>query len=149
MREQFAHAQRGEHAAWNLWRHNFGVDSRLHCVVPFGTAGMVHVRPVLRAKRGAPKYTRSEPVLCLGYQHIYSDVCRCLTKHGTVIHTKQVVWDLEAPLGLWINETAVTQDKTDESKLYGSFRHELFKDCRGVPHVEFGSSGAVLCAMAQ
>ena len=66
--------QHGEHTAWCLWRHNFGVDPRLHQAVLLGTTGMAHVSPALHAKHGAPKYTQSELVLCLGYQHIYSDV---------------------------------------------------------------------------
>ena len=94
------HTWHGEHAAWNLWWHNFGVDLHLHHPVPFGTAGMAHVSPVLHAEEGMPKYAWFEPVLCLGYQHIYSDVYQCLTRNWTVIHTKQVVWDLEALFGL-------------------------------------------------
>ena len=77
-------------------------------------------------KRGAPKYSRLELVLCLGYQHIYSDVHQCLTWHGTVIHTKQVVWDLKAPLGLWIDETVITPVKIDKSELYGTIRLKVF-----------------------
>ena len=110
---------------------------------------MAHVSPALRAKRGARKYARSEPVLCLGYQHIYSDVYRCLTRHGTVIHTKQVVWDVEAPLGVWIDETAITPAKIDESELYGAIRLEVFRQPGDAPPVEFGSGNAVLHAAAQ
>ena len=148
MRERFAHVRRGEHASWNPWHRQFGADSRLHRAVPFGAAGMAHVSPALRAKRGAPKYERTEPVLCLGYQHVYSDVYRCLTKHGTVIHTKQVVWDLEAPLGVWLsNDSEPSQHKVEESELYGSIGLELFKDKHGKARTEFGSANAILKAV--
>ena len=104
MHERFAHSRRGDHRAPRPWHHNFNTGARMHRAVPFGTAGRAHVSPALRAKRGAPKYERTEPVICLGYQHIYSDVYRCLTRHGTIIHSKQVVWDIDAPLGVWIDD---------------------------------------------
>jgi hypothetical protein len=66
-----------------------------------------------------------------------------------VIHTKQVVWDLEAPLGLWIDETAVTPAKIDESELYGAIGLEVFRQPGEAPPVEFGSGNAVLRAVAQ
>ena len=96
----------------------------------------------------APKYERTEPVLCLGYQHVYSDVYRCLTKHGNVIHTKQVVWDFEDPLGVWLsNDSEPNQHKVEESELYGSIGLELFKDKNGKARTEFGSANAILKAV--
>ena len=109
---------------------------------------MAHVSPALRAQRGAPKYEQTEPVLCLGYQHVYSDVYRCLTKHGTVIHTKQVVWDLEAPLGVWLPDGSEPDRRTvEESELYGSIGLELVKDKNGKARTEFGSANAILKAV--
>jgi hypothetical protein len=32
--------------------------------------------------------------------HMYTDVYKCLTRHNTIIHTEQVVWDMKAPLGI-------------------------------------------------
>ena len=37
----------------------------------------------------------------VGYQHMYTSVYKCLTAHGTIIHTEQVSWDMEAPLGIF------------------------------------------------
>ena len=62
---------------------------------------MAYIPKSVRAKRGAPKYLRSEPVLMLGYQHVYSDVYRCLTQRGTIVHTKQVRWDMEGEIGVF------------------------------------------------
>ena len=55
----------------------------------------------LRRKRGAPKYARSEPVLLVGYQHMYTTVYKCLTAHGTIVRVEQVSWDLHANLGVF------------------------------------------------
>ena len=76
----------------------------MHRRVPFGMAGRAQVSPALRSKQGLPKYERTEPAICIGYQHLYSDVFRCLTKHSFIIHSKQVVWDQEAPLGIWLGD---------------------------------------------
>ena len=46
---------------------------------------------------------KSEPVLMLGYQHMYSDAFRCLTTRGTIIHTVRVNWHLQAPLGIFLD----------------------------------------------
>ena len=73
---------------------------------------------------------------------------RCLTKHGTVIYTKQVVWDLEAPLGVWLSDDMQPdQCKVEESELYGSIGLELFKDKNGKACTEFGSANAILKAV--
>ena len=37
----------------------------------------------------------------IGYQHMYTTVYKCLTAHGIIIHTEQVPWDMEAPLGIF------------------------------------------------
>ena len=94
------------------------------------------------------KYKQTEPVLCLRYQHIYSDMHWCLTKHGTVIHTKQVVWDLKALLGVWLsNNSEPSQHKVKESELYSSIGLELFKDKNGKVCTEFGSVNTILKAV--
>lgn len=80
---------------------NTGVPPKVGHLVPFGTPGRAYVPKELRAKRGAPKYARSEPVLMIGYQHVYTNVYKCLTQHGTVIHTEQVVWDKDPVLGVF------------------------------------------------
>ena len=73
---------------------------------------------------------------------------RCLTQDGTVIHTKQVVWDLKAPLDVWLSDdTQPDQCKVEESELYGSIGLELFKDKNGKAHTEFGSANAILKAV--
>ena len=79
---------------------NVGVPPRPG-LVPFGCPGWAFVPESLRRKRGRPKYERAEPVLCVGYQHMYTRVYKCLTRHGSVIHSEQVNWDMEAPLGLF------------------------------------------------
>ena len=79
---------------------NVGVSPRPG-LVPFGCPGWAFVPESLRRKRGRPKYERAEPVLCVGYQHMYTRVYKCLTRHGSVIHSEQVNWDMEAPLGLF------------------------------------------------
>ena len=42
--------------------------------VPFGCAGYAYVDEKLRSQRGRPKHLRAEPAVCVGYQHMYSDV---------------------------------------------------------------------------
>ena len=81
---------------------NTGVPARPG-LVPFGTAGFAFVPAEMRKRRGAPKYERSEPVLCVGYQHMYTVVYKCLTRHNTIIHSEQVRWDLDAPLGVFLS----------------------------------------------
>ena len=152
MHERFAHSRRGDHRAPSPWHHNFKTGARMHRAVPFGTAGRAHVSPALRAKRGSPKYERTEPVICLGYQHVYSDVYRCLTRHGTIIHSKQVVWDVDAPLGVWLDDRhELDGGKITESELYGSAGLQLFKEKAGAKThrvSDFGGPDAVLRAVA-
>ena len=93
---------------------NVGVPPRNHRLVPFGTPGWAYVPKELRQKRKAPKYMRSEPVIMIGYQHMYTSVYKCLTAHGTVIRTEQVMWDMEAQLGVFpgVDTSAAPQEAT-------------------------------------
>ena len=50
----------------------WGVKPRLDRAVPFGTPRYAYVHPEVRKARGWSKSVRSEPVLMLGYQHMYS-----------------------------------------------------------------------------
>ena len=72
-------------------------------LVPFGSAGWCFIPEGLRKRRGAPKYERAEPVLCIGYQHMYTVVYKCLTRHNTVVHSEQVAWNLKAPKGVFLS----------------------------------------------
>ena len=87
-------------------------------------------------------------MICLGYQHVYSDVYRCLTRHGTIIHSKQVVWDVDAPLGVWLDDRhELDGGKIAESELYGSAGLQLFKEKAGAKThrvSDFGGPDAVL-----
>ena len=53
---------------------------------------------------------KSEPVLMLGYQHMYSNVFRCLTTRGTIIHTVRVSWHLQSPLGIFLDHQSEQDD---------------------------------------
>ena len=75
-------------------------------LVPFGTPGWCFIPEEVRKKRGAPKYLRAEPVLLVGYQHMYTTVFKCLTRHNTIVHSEQVCWDLEAPRGAFLTTAA-------------------------------------------
>ena len=68
-------------------------------LVPWGTAGYMYIPEQLRQAWGAPKYQRSEPVLMLGNQNLYTNVYKCLMQHNTIINTEQVLWDVDAPKG--------------------------------------------------
>ena len=99
--ERLVPDRRGVDGDLSPWRHNFGVDARVACAVAFGTPGFAFVDPELRSKRGAPRYGRAEPVLMIGYRSLYSDTYKCLTQHGTVIHSRQVEWITDAKLGVF------------------------------------------------
>ena len=58
--------------------------------MPFGCAGYAYVDEKLRSQRGRPKHLRAEPVVCVGYQHLYSNVYKCLARHGTIVRTRKV-----------------------------------------------------------
>ena len=32
---------------------------------------------------------------------MYSNVSKCLTQHGTIVHTRKVEWDFATPLGMF------------------------------------------------
>ena len=81
------------------WFLNTSLEAQVHKLVPWGTSGCAYVPKPLRPARGAPIYRRTEPVLCYGYQHTYTYVYKCLTAHNTIIHSEQVDWDMDAPLG--------------------------------------------------
>ena len=81
------------------WFLNTGLEAQVHKLVPWGTPGYAYVPKTLRQARGTPIYRRSEPVLCYGYQHMYTYVYKCLTAHNTIIHSEQVDWIMDAPLG--------------------------------------------------
>jgi hypothetical protein len=91
---------RGEYAVYKSpWELNVGLKPATDRLVPWGCAGYAFVPEALRKARGAPKYLRTEPVLLIGYQHFYTNVYKMLTRHGTIIHGEQVVWDMDANLG--------------------------------------------------
>ena len=96
---------------------NLGRKPRLEGHVAFGTPGYAFVPPEVRKRRKWGKSVRSEPVLMLGYQNIYSRVYRCLTERGTIIHSQQVQWNVQSQLGVFLagrqypkEETAVKLD---------------------------------------
>ena len=106
---------------------NTGVAPDVSRMVPFGMAGYAYVPAEVRKRRGAPKYERSEPVLMIGYQHVYSMVYKCLTRHNTIIHTSQVRWMPGQDLGVFpglkqdapalITEPRLDTDLFDKSKV--------------------------------
>ena len=48
----------------------------------------------------------------IGYRLLYSDTYKCLTQHGTVIHSRQVEWITDAKLGVFPN---ISQQSTVEA----------------------------------
>ena len=105
--ERFAALRRGEtyrgdhHKFQSPWRLNVGVNPRLDRLVPWGQPGYAFIPEELRKSRGAPKYLRAEPVLLIGYQFMYTNVYKVLTRHGTTIDTEQVTWCMDAPRGIF------------------------------------------------
>ena len=95
---------------------NTGVPPRPG-LVPFGAAGWCFIPENLRRRRGAPKYERAEPVLCVGYQHMYTVVYKLLTRHNTFVHSEQVYWDLRAPLGIFLTMEDVSTEEARLNKL--------------------------------
>ena len=95
-----ADTYRGEHTYLKSpWELNVSVRPTVGRLVPWGTAGYAYVPEQLGRAWGAPKYRRSEPVLMLGNQNLYTNVYKCLTQHHTIIKTEQVSWDVDAPKG--------------------------------------------------
>ena len=103
MHERFAnrHQQVGERFV-SPFELNLGRKPRLENAVPFGTSGYAFVPEAVRKRRGWGKSVRSEPVLMLGYQHMYSRVYRCLTERGTIIHCTKVRWNTAAQRGVFL-----------------------------------------------
>ena len=105
--ERFAAVRRGEtyrgdhHSFRSPWQLNVGVAPRLDRLVPWGQPGYAYVPEDLRKARGAPKYLRSEPILLIGYQFMYTNVYKVLTRHGTTIDTEQVTWCMDMPRGVF------------------------------------------------
>ena len=79
---------------------NTGVKPRGDRLVPFGAPGWAFIPEELRASRGTGKHLRMEPVLMLGYSHMYTRCYKLLTAQGTIIRREQVEWLLDKPLGI-------------------------------------------------
>ena len=90
---------------------NVGAEPRMDRLVPFGTPGYAFVPEEVRRQRGWGKSVRSEPVLMLGYMSMYSRVYKCLTAHGTIIHSEKVQWHLKAPKGILLEREAAVGNK--------------------------------------
>ena len=86
------------------WKLNIGTAAKMARLVPFGTPGYAFTDERLRMSRNAPKYLRAEPVVMMGYQHMYTETYECLTRHNTVIRVEQVAWDVDKPLGLFLED---------------------------------------------
>jgi len=99
---------------FNPWRINTGQPSSMGHVVPFGTGGYAFIPKPLRKARGQPKYLRREPVICLGFLDMYSKVWKCMTRHGSTIHTRSVTWDFDTPLGLFPPDTNIRSKQSTE-----------------------------------
>jgi hypothetical protein len=98
--DRFSHLLDGRSDS-SPWRLNTGTAPDLSEAVPFGCPGYAYVAEPLRSQRGRPKHLRAEPVVFVGYQHMYSNVYKCLTQHGTIVHTRKVEWDMETQLGMF------------------------------------------------
>ena len=72
------------------WKLNISMQAKMSRLVPFGTAGYAFTDEQLRKAQGAPKYLQAEPIVMMGYQHMYTEMYECLTRHNTTIHMKQV-----------------------------------------------------------
>ena len=106
---------------WSPWRINTGADPNMRMAVPFGCAGYAYTSEKLRARRGAPKYLRAEPIVCLGYKHMYSNVYKCLTRHGSTIEVEKVEWDMSAPLGVFPDVRRVDLPEGEDAELLDLF----------------------------
>ena len=77
----------GEYSVFvSPWKLNIGTQAKMSRLVPFGTAGYAFTDEQLRKARGAPKYLLAEPVIIMGYQHMYmhTETYECLTRHSSV-----------------------------------------------------------------
>ena len=128
MHERFVnkHNRLGEHLV-SPYELNLGKKPRLDNAVPFGTSGYAFVPEAVRKRRGWGKSVRSEPVLMLGYQNMYSRVYRCLTERGTIIHSPRVKWDIKASLGVFLSPISYpTKEVPSRLEL---FSEPIFEDC--------------------
>ena len=110
-------------------------------LVPFGTAGYAFTDEQLRKARGAPKYLRAEPVVLLGFQHIYTDVYECLTRHNTIIRVEQVAWNVDKPLGLFLED--IYGEGGDLVEPAGAGEIKIFKDSK--EGVERACADDIIC----
>ena len=101
--ERFVHSRRhlSDTDLRTCYELNLSVPAWKGGLVPFGTAGYAWVPESLRSSRGG-KHVTAEPVLCLGWQDMYSKVYKVLTPHGTVRHTSKVTWHHDQPLGKFL-----------------------------------------------
>ena len=101
--ERFVHSRRhlSDTDLRTCYELNLGVPAWKGGLVPFGTAGYAWVPESLRSSRGG-KHVTAGPVLCLGWQDMYSKVYKVLTPHGTVRHTSKVTWHHDQPLGRFL-----------------------------------------------
>ena len=101
--ERFGRTHQGIGEAYvSPFELNLGRKPRLEGLVAFGTPGYAFVPPEVRKSRKWGKSVRSEPVLMLGYQNMYSRVYRCLTERGTIIHSQRVQWNVKGQLGVFL-----------------------------------------------
>ena len=108
--ERFPHSGGSNETMVSAYELNLGVKPKLTRFVQFGAPGYAFVPKEVRARRGWSKTMKSEPVLMLGYQHMYSNVFRCLTTRGTIIHTVRVSWHLQSPLGIFLDHQGEQDD---------------------------------------
>ena len=101
--ERFVHSRRhlSDTDLRTCYELNLGVPAWKGGLVPFGTAGYAWIPESLRSSRGG-KHVTAEPVLCLGWQEMYSKVYKVLTPLGTVRHTSKVTWHHDQPLGKFL-----------------------------------------------
>ena len=71
MHERFVQKRRHHEKLLSPYELNVGLKPWLDRAVPFGTPGYAFVHPDVRRARGWNKSVGSEPVLMLGYQHMY------------------------------------------------------------------------------
>ena len=102
MHKQFFQKRCHHDKLLNPYELNIGVKPRLDRAVPFSTAGYAFVHPDVHRARGWSKSVRSEPVLMLGYQNMYSRTYKCLTERGSIIHVDKVRWCPQEPLGVFL-----------------------------------------------
>ena len=90
----------------SAFEKNVGVPPRNDRLVPFGSPGWAYIPESLRQQRGDPKYKKAEPVLMLGYSHMYTREYKLLTTDGSIIRREQVKWDLSKDCGVFPDQTS-------------------------------------------